>query len=309
MEPSHRLTEHMTSQHNPGNLLRSLILVASIAWLGPFVHAQSHAVSSAPSELAVQQRANTLLRDMTTDEKIGQLTQLFYQYFPDTVSFEERIRKGQVGSFLFITDPVAINHLQHVAVEESRMHIPLLIGFDVIHGFRTTFPVPIALASSWDPGLIERVQTVAAHEASAAGVRWAFTPMVDIARDPRWGRIVEGAGEDPYLDSAVARAQVRGLQGPYLGSPDHVLACVKHFAAYGAADGGRDYDSSFVSEDLLRNVYLPPFRAAIDAGAGSVMSAYMDLNDVPASGNTFLLQQVLRHASKDNDQPTPVVAS
>jgi beta-glucosidase len=284
----------MTSQHNLGNFLRSLLLVASIAWLGRFVHAQSHAVSSAPSEVAVQQRANTLLRDMTTDEKIGQLTQLFYQYFPDTVSFEERIRKGQVGSFLFITDPVAINHLQHVAVEESRMHIPLLIGFDVIHGFRTTFPVPIALASSWDPGLIERVQTVAAHEASAAGVRWAFTPMVDIARDPRWGRIVEGAGEDPYLGAAVARAQVRGLQGPYLGSPDHVLACVKHFAAYGAADGGRDYDSSFVSEDLLRNVYLPPFRAAIDAGVGSVMSAYMDLNDVPASGNTFLLQQVLR---------------
>ena len=284
----------MTSQHNPGNLLRSLILFASIAWLGPFVHAQSHVVSSAPSEVAVHQRANKLLRDMTTDEKVGQLTQLFYQYFPDTVSFEERIRKGQVGSFLFITDPAAINHLQHVAVEESRMHIPLLIGFDVIHGFRTTFPVPIALASSWDPDLIERVQTVAAHEASAAGVRWAFTPMVDIARDPRWGRIVEGAGEDPYLDSAVARAQVRGLQGPYLGSPDHVLACVKHFAAYGAADGGRDYDSSYVSEDLLRNVYFPPFRAAIDAGVGSVMSAYMDLNDVPASGNTFLLQQVLR---------------
>ena len=284
----------MTSQHNPGNLLRSLILLVSIAWLGPFVHAQSHAVSSAPSEATVRQRANGLLRDMTTEEKIGQLTQLFYQYFPDTVSFEERIRKGQVGSFLFITDPVAINHLQHVAVEESRMHIPLLIGFDVIHGFRTTFPAPIALASSWDPDLIERVQTVAAHEASASGVRWAFSPMVDIARDPRWGRIVEGAGEDPYLDSAVARAQVRGLQGPYLGSLDHVLACVKHFAGYGAADGGRDYDSSYVSEDLLRNVYLPPFRAAIDAGAGSVMSAYMDLNDVPASGNTFLLQEVLR---------------
>lgn len=284
----------MTSPHSPGSLLRRLLLATAIVCLSSFIQAHSHAESSAPSETAVQQRATTLLRDMTTDEKIGQLTQLFYQYFPDTVSFEERIRKGQVGSFLFITDPAAINHLQHVAVEESRMHIPLLIGFDVIHGFRTTFPVPIALASSWDPDLIERVQTVAAHEASAAGVRWAFTPMVDIARDPRWGRIVEGAGEDPYLDSAVARAQVRGLQGPYLGSPDHVLACVKHFAAYGAADGGRDYDSSYVSEDLLRNVYFPPFRAAVDAGVGSVMSAYMDLNDVPASGNKFLLQQVLR---------------
>lgn len=284
----------MTSQLNPGNLLRFLILVSSIPWLSLFLHAQSHAVSSPPSEAAVKQRANTLLRDMTTDEKIGQLTQLFYQYFPDTVSFEERIRKGQVGSFLFITDPVAINHLQHVAVEESRMHIPLLIGFDLIHGFRTTFPVPLALASSWDPNMIESVQAVAAREASASGVLWAFTPMVDIARDPRWGRIVEGAGEDPYLGAAVARAQVRGLQGAYLGSPKHVLACVKHFAAYGAADGGRDYDSSYVSEDLLRNVYFPPFRAAIDAGVGSVMSAYMDLNDVPASGKTFLLQQVLR---------------
>ena len=294
IKPSHRLTKHMTSQHYTGNLLRSLILVVSIAWHCPFVLAQPHAVSSASSEVAVQQQANTLLGDMTTDEKIGQLTQLFYQYFPDTVSFEERIRKGQVGSFLFITDPIVINHLQHVAVEESRMHIPLLIGFDVIHGFRTTFPVPLALASSWDPNMIESVQAVAAREASAAGVRWAFTPMVDIARDPRWGRIVEGAGEDPYLGAAVARAQVRGLQGPYLGSPNHVLACVKHFAAYGVADGGRDYDSSYVSEDLLRNVYLPPFRAAIDAGVGSIMSAYMDLNDVPASGNTFLLQEVLR---------------
>jgi beta-glucosidase len=231
---------------------------------------------------------------MTIDEKIGQLTQLFYQFFPDTVSFDERVRKGEVGSYLFLTDPAIINHLQHVAVEQSRMHIPLLIGFDVIHGFRTTFPVPLAMAASWDLDLIERVQTVAAKEASAAGVKWAFTPMVDIARDPRWGRIVEGAGEDPFLGAAVARAQVRGLQGPYIGAPEHVLACVKHFAAYGAADGGRDYDSSYVSEDQLRNVYFPPFRAAVEAGVGSLMSAYMDLNDVPASGNQFLLQQVLR---------------
>jgi beta-glucosidase len=285
----------MTSRHSPA-FFRCLLLAASLASLCPLAHTQAQrgAGSTAPADAAVRQRADKLLGEMTTEEKVGQLTQLFYQYFPDTVSFEERIRKGQVGSYLFLTDPTVINHLQHVAVEESRMHIPLLIGFDVIHGFRTTFPVPIALASSWDPGLIERVQAVAAHEASAAGVRWAFTPMVDIARDPRWGRIVEGAGEDPYLDSAVARAQVRGLQGPFLGAPDHVLACVKHFAAYGAADGGRDYDSSYVSEDLLRNVYFPPFHAAIDAGVGSVMSAYMDLNDVPASGNKFLLQDVLR---------------
>lgn len=242
----------------------------------------------------VQQRADALLHRMTLEEKIGQLTQIFFQYFPDETTPEDRIRKGQVGSYLFLTDPVVINHLQHVAVEESRMHIPLLIGFDVIHGFRTIFPVPLAMAASWDPEMVKQAQSVAAEEASAAGVKWAFAPMVDIARDPRWGRIVEGAGEDPYLGSAMAKAQVLGFQGPYIGSKDHILATVKHFAGYGAADGGRDYDSSYLSEDALRNVYLPPFKAAVNAGVGSVMSAYMDLNDVPIAGNSCLLDDVLR---------------
>jgi beta-glucosidase len=180
-------------------------------------------------------------------------------------------------------------------MEESRLHIPVLFGLDVIHGFRTVFPVPLALAASWDPGLVEEVQTIAAREASAAGIRWTFAPMVDIARDPRWGRIVEGAGEDPFLGAAMARAQVRGFQGANLG-PDRILACAKHFAGYGAADGGRDYDSAYVPEERLWNVYLPPFDAAAEAGAGSFMSAYMDLNDVPATGNRFLLQDVLRGA-------------
>jgi len=242
----------------------------------------------------VRQRADSLLNRMTLHEKIGQLTQIFYQYFPDTTSVDDRIRKGEVGSYLFVTDPSIIDHLQHVAVEESRMHIPLLIGFDVIHGFRTIFPIPLAMAASWDPSLVEKAQAVAAKEASAAGVKWAFAPMVDIARDPRWGRIAEGAGEDPFLGAAMANAQVKGFQGAYIGSPEHIVACVKHFAAYGAADGGRDYDSSYVSDDQLRNVYFPAFRAAVEAGVGSLMSAYMDLNDVPASGNTFLLQDVLR---------------
>ena len=230
---------------------------------------------------------------MTLAEKIGQMTQLF-SFIPDAKKPEDHARSGDTGSYLFLTDPAVMNRLQHIAVEESRLHIPLLFGFDLIHGFKTIFPVPLALAASWDPAMIERVQTIAAREASAAGVRWAFAPMVDIARDPRWGRIVEGAGEDPYLGSAVARAQVRGFQGAYPGEAGHVLACAKHFAGYGATDGGRDYDSSNISEDLLRNVYLPPFHAAADAGAATFMTAYMDLNGVPATANRFLLQQVLR---------------
>ncbi len=164
----------------------------------------------------------------------------------------------------------------------------------MIHGYRTIFPAPLAMAASWDPKMAEAAQAVAAKEARADGFAWTFAPMVDIARDPRWGRIVEGAGEDPFLGAAMARAQVKGFQGDDLSSPDHVLACVKHFAGYGAADGGRDYDSSYISDDLMWNVYLPPFKAALDAGVGTVMSAYMDLNDVPATGNRWLLHDVLR---------------
>ncbi|MEN3336067.1 MAG: beta-glucosidase [Blastocatellia bacterium] len=246
------------------------------------------------ADAQVNRRASALLTQMTLDEKIGQLTQLFFGLIPDSVKPEERIRKGEIGSLLFVTDPATINRLQKVAVEESRLHIPLILGFDVIHGFRTIFPVPLGMAASWDTALVEQAQTIAAREARAVGIHWAFAPMVDIARDPRWGRIVEGAGEDPYLGSAIAAAQVRGFQGPYIGSPDHILACVKHFAGYGAAEGGRDYDSSYISDALLQNVYLPPFQAAVDAGVASLMSAYMDLNDVPATGNRFLLQDVLR---------------
>jgi beta-glucosidase len=241
----------------------------------------------------VTDRVNNLLQQMTLEEKIGQLTQVG-QYIPDTVPIDDRIRRGQVGSILWLSDPAEINRLQHMAVEQSRLHIPLLFGLDVIHGFRTIFPIPLALAASWDPGLVEKVQAVAAREASACGINWTFAPMVDIARDARWGRIIEGAGEDPFLGAAIARAQVRGFQGAEMGSPGHVLACAKHFAGYGAAEGGRDYDSAYIPEELLRNVYLPPFHAALEAGVGTFMSAYMDLNDVPATGNRFLLEQVLR---------------
>jgi beta-glucosidase len=262
------------------------------------------AAATSPSQQATQpvapvtdaqatQFANQLLGKMTLEEKLGQMSQVGYRE-ADSVPHDERTRKEQVGSFLFLTNPVEINRLQHIAVDQTRLHIPLIFGYDVIHGFSTIYPVPLALASSWDPAQAEQAQRMAAREASSVGIRWTFAPMVDIARDPRWGRIMEGAGEDPYLGSRMAEAEVRGFQGDTLGGSDHILVSVKHFAGYGAADGGRDYDSSNISDEQLWNVYLPPFHAAVEAGAGSVMSAYMDLNGVPATGNRFLLHDVLR---------------
>src|SRR5579884_1382683 len=199
----------------------------------------------------VAQRAETLLAAMTLEEKAGQLSQYFYfTAFPAQNAFVEgEVRAGRAGSLLFVCDPAETNRLQRIAVEESRLGIPLLFGFDVIHGLRTIFPVPLGLAASWDPALYERVQATAAREARAVGIHWAFAPMVDIARDPRWGRIVEGAGEDPYLGSQMAAAQVRGFQGESLGAPDRIIACAKHFAGYGAAEGGRDYDASDISDE------------------------------------------------------------
>jgi beta-glucosidase len=250
-------------------------------------------VAATPSDPQGEAFVSSLLSKMTLDEKIGQMSQVPLNQ-PQVIPADVLAREGKVGSFLFITDAAEINRLQHAAVEKSRLHIPLLFGFDVIHGFRTIYPVPIAMAASWDPAVAERAQSMAAREASATGVMWTFGPMVDIARDPRWGRMMEGAGEDPFLGSRMAAAQVRGFQGAELGSPGHILACVKHFAGYGAALGGRDYEESNISDEQLWNVYLPPFHAALDAGAGSLMSAYMDLNGVPATGNRFLLHDVLR---------------
>lgn len=265
-------------------------LILSISVLSPLA-----AKTKPLTEQQVDARVDKLLSQMTLDEKIGQMTQIPGAPVLDVqVNPEELIRKGQDGSVLWLTDTAEMNRLQHLAVEQTRMHIPILFGLDVIHGYRTIFPAPLAMAASWDPNMAEAAQAVAAKEARADGFAWTFAPMVDIARDPRWGRIIEGAGEDPFLGAAMARAQVKGFQGDDLSSPDHVLACVKHFAGYGAADGGRDYDSSYISDDLLWNVYLPPFKAALDAGVGSLMSAYMDLNDVPATGNRFLLHDVLR---------------
>ncbi|MBB5059163.1 beta-glucosidase [Granulicella aggregans] len=257
------------------------------------------ALAQGPTSAKDNERANALLKQMTTEEKVGQLNQPFFFPVPvpgmktDTVSYEDRVRRGEVGSFLFLTDPKKINELQKIALTETRLHIPILFGFDVIHGFDTEWPVPIATAASWDPAQAEAGQAMAAEEAGHAGLRWSFAPMLDIARDPRWGRISEGAGEDPYLGAAMARAQVFGFQGRP-GSPRPFMATIKHFAGYGAAEGGRDYDAAYISEEELQNVYLPPFRAGVEAGAGTVMSAYMDLNDVPAAGNIHLLHDLLR---------------
>ena len=255
-------------------------------------------------------RVEQLLSAMTVEEKAGQLTQYFYLGAPDATvgspqrpgEVEEALARGAVGSLLFVTDPAEVNRLQRLTVEGNRHGIPALFGFDVIHGLRTIFPVPIAVAASWDPETAERGQAVAAREARAVGIHWTFAPMVDIARDPRWGRIIEGAGEDPYLGAAMAAAQVRGFQGEHLfpgsgnadGTADRVLAGPKHFAGYGAALGGRDYDEVNLSDSELWNVYFPPFQAALAAGAGNVMSAYMDLNGIPASGNRWLFADVLR---------------
>ncbi|HSK63050.1 MAG TPA: beta-glucosidase BglX [Pyrinomonadaceae bacterium] len=271
--------------------LKSIFLMLSL--FCPLIHALAQSPARGGDD--VSKHAAALLAQMTLEEKVGQVNQLFYiSQLTKPEAMEPTIREGKVGSLLFVTDPALINRFQKVAVEQSRLKIPLLFGFDVIHGFRTVFPVPLAMASSWDTALVERVQTVAAREARAVGVRWTFAPMVDIARDPRWGRIVEGAGEDPYLGAKMAAAQVRGFQGTDPSAAGRLLSGVKHFAGYGAGDGGRDYDSVYLSDSELHNVYFPPFKAAVDAGVGSVMSAYMNLNDVPATGNSFLLREVLR---------------
>lgn len=255
---------------------------------------RASAARPAPTEAEVPRFVDDLLGRMTLPEKINQMEQAAGQPMYTPVSKADQLARDGVGSFLFTTDPVRINELQRIATTQSRLHIPLLFGYDVIHGFRTIAPIPLAMASSWDPELVTRTQSMAAKETRLAGVHWAFAPMVDIARDARWGRIMESAGEDPYLGEQMAAAQVRGFQGDSVGAPDHILASVKHFAGYGAAVGGRDYDSSDISDDLLFNVYLRPYHAGVKAGTATIMSAYMDLNSVPATGNTFLLQDVLR---------------
>jgi len=261
------------------------------------------------SSQTIADRVEALLAQMTIEEKAGQLTQYFYfgglpdpepgteiHVIPSKMRayVEAQAKIGGVGSVLFVRDAQELNRLQKLTVEGHRLGIPLLVGYDVIHGFKTIFPMPLAVAASFEPAVAERGQSIAAKEARSIGIHWTFAPMVDIARDPRWGRIIEGAGEDPYLGAAMAAAQVRGFQGSDLASGENVLAGPKHFAAYGASLGGRDYDEVNVSDSELHNVYLPPFEAAVKAGAENFMTAYMGVNGIPATANKYLITDVLR---------------
>ena len=251
-------------------------------------------LAAQPYSGGIEQKVSALLARMTLDEKIGQMSQSTSMATPLSEAIKQEIRQGRWGSFLNAGSPEDRAEAQRIAVHESRLGIPLLFGRDVIHGYHTIFPIPLGQAASWDSGLIEQAARTAASEASAEGNRWAFAPMVDIARDPRWGRIAESPGEDLYVASMMGTAMVRGFQGAALNDPSSVAACLKHYAGYGAAEAGRDYNSAWIPEGLLRGVYLRPFQASLAAGAATVMTAFNTLNGVPATGNPFLLRQILR---------------
>lgn len=277
------------------SLLTTHLLIAALLLPATIVPAQSPATTTAAAGRDIERRINALIARMTLAEKLGQLQMLDGEangnFRPE---HREMIRTGTLGSTLNVRGAARVNELQRIAVEESRLKIPALFAFDVIHGYRTVFPIPLGEAASFDPAAAERSAQIAAAEAAAAGVRWTFAPMVDIARDARWGRIAEGAGEDPYLGAVLARARVLGFQGSDYSAPDRIVACAKHWVAYGAAEAGRDYNTTDMSEGTLREVYFPPFKAAIDAGVGTFMSAFNDLNGVPTSANPFTLTKVLR---------------
>ena len=244
---------------------------------------------AAPVDNDIDLRVEELLQQMTLEEKIGQMNQV-----SGGLQFKDEIAKGNVGSILNVVDPVEINAVQRVAVEESRLGIPILVSRDVIHGFRTIFPIPIGLASTFNTDIVEQGARIAAIEATASGVRWTFSPMLDIARDPRWGRVAEGSGEDPYLDSQMGVAMVKGYQGEDLSDPTCMAACIKHFVGYGAAEGGRDYNTTMISERALRNVYFPAFKACVKAGALTLMTSFNDVDGLPSTGNDWLLRDILR---------------
>ncbi len=281
--------------HLPG--LSSRLMLATALSLAVACAGSSRATGSetvSEREERASDRIESLVARMTLEEKLGQLAQYAGVSLPVQDSFKARIRDGKVGSFLGVSGAALTRELQKIAVEESRLGIPLLFAHDVIHGVRTIFPVPLAEAASFEPALAERSARVAGTEAAASGLHWTFAPMVNVARDARWGRIVEGAGEDPYLGSVMAAARVRGFQGKDPSAPDAVLACAKHFTAYGGAEGGRDYNTVNISERTLHDVYLPPFRAAVDAGVETIMSSFNEVGGIPASGDPHILTGVLR---------------
>ena len=268
--------------------IRALILIVG-AWL---VTGCTTTLTDNPDP--VEQKINSLLSEMTLDEKIGQMQQANDGFFGDEEDTKQAIREGKVGSFLNIAGAERVTELQRVALEESKHGIPLLFGRDVIHGYRTIFPIPLGMASSWEPELAEKAMRISAIEASSMGINWTFAPMMDVTWDPRWGRIAESCGEDPLLTSEFAVAMIKGFQGD-LGDPTAVAACAKHFVGYGMSEAGRDYNTTYIPEPLLRNVHLRPFKAAAEAGVLTFMSAFNDLNGVPTSGNKFTLKQILRN--------------
>jgi len=281
-----------------------VICVVMIATLSAGLSAQTQPARSLPGQpggiedASLDARVESILQKMTVEEKVGQLVQYSagQPTGPGTgrTDYNDMIARGQIGSLFNVIDPNEINKYQKIAMEKARLHIPILFGLDVLHGFKTEFPIPLGLASTWDPSIVEKASRVAAMEASADGIRWTFSPMVDIARDARWGRMAEGAGEDPFLGSAMAVAYVRGYQGARLDAPDSIAACAKHYVGYGAAEAGRDYNSTEISEHTLRQYYMPPFHAAVEAGTASLMSAFNSLNGMPSAANAFTLKQVLR---------------
>jgi beta-glucosidase len=266
------------------------VLVGAMLFISMYAQGQTN-------DTKMNSFVTTLMSKMTLDEKIGQLNlpSIGFDVTGPILSknVNENIRKGAVGGVFNTYTPIAVRKLQDIAVKETRLKIPLLFGYDVIHGHRTIFPINLGLSCSWDMQLIEKTARIAAEEASADGLNWTFSPMVDIARDPRWGRISEGSGEDQYLGSAIAKAMVRGYQGDF-SSPTNILACVKHFALYGAAEAGRDYNTVDMSDNRMFNEYLPPYKAAIDAGAVTVMASFNEINGIPATGNKWLLTDLLR---------------
>ncbi len=250
--------------------------------------------AAAGTPAPVEERIARLLSRMTLAEKIGQMNQVNVDGPAAVAARRDAVRDGSIGSVINLVEPALVNELQRIAVEESRLGIPLLVGRDVIHGFSTVMPIPLGQAATWNPELVREGARVAAVEAAAAGVNWTFAPMLDIARDPRWGRIAESLGEDPFLAGRLGAAMVEGFQGDDLAAPGSIAACAKHFAGYGASESGRDYATTNIPENELRNVYLPPFRAALDAGAVTVMASFSDLNGIPATANRFLMREVLR---------------
>lgn len=267
--------------------IRSILVIGGLLSLAACTQAPN-----GKGDSATEQKIESLLSKMTLEEKIGQMNQLSSSGNIEEMS--EQVKNGEIGSILNEIDPARINALQRVAMEESRLGIPLLMARDVIHGFKTIFPIPLGQAATFDPQLVEEGARIAAVEASSVGIRWTFAPMIDVSRDPRWGRIAESCGEDTYMNMVMGAAMVKGFQGDSLNDPTAIAACAKHFVGYGAAEGGRDYNSTFISERVLRNVYLPSFEAAAKAGALTFMTSFNDNDGVPSTGNKFILRDVLR---------------